>query len=27
MATVVPLYLWRFRKTGQFQGTIGANSE
>jgi NADH dehydrogenase len=21
MATVVPLYLWRFRKTGQFQGT------
>jgi NADH dehydrogenase len=21
MATIVPLYLWRFRKTGQFQGT------
>ena len=22
MATIVPLYLWRFRKTGQFQGTV-----
>ena len=22
MATVVPLYLWRFRKAGQFQGTV-----
>jgi NADH dehydrogenase len=22
MATIVPLYLWRFRKSGQFQGTV-----
>jgi uncharacterized protein YbjT (DUF2867 family) len=22
MATIVPLYLWRFRKAGQFQGTV-----
>jgi uncharacterized protein YbjT (DUF2867 family) len=26
MATIVPSYLWRFRKAGQFQGTVAGNS-
>jgi NADH dehydrogenase len=25
MATVVPSYLWRFRKTGQFKGVTASN--
>jgi uncharacterized protein YbjT (DUF2867 family) len=25
MATIVPTYLWRFRKTGQFQATLAGN--
>ena len=25
MATIVPSYLWRFRKAGQFQGTVVGN--
>jgi NADH dehydrogenase len=25
MATIVPSYLWRFRKFGQFQGTVVGN--
>jgi uncharacterized protein YbjT (DUF2867 family) len=25
MATIVPSYLWRFRKAGQFQGTLASN--
>jgi NADH dehydrogenase len=25
MESVVPFYLWRFRKAGQFQGTVAGN--
>jgi hypothetical protein len=25
MESVVPFYLWRFRKAGQFQGTVIGN--